>query len=97
MNRIDTIGRVSRLVSNNVTMDVYGRKTYKLKSCTCCNQLKVYSDFYVKQNKQHIHPSQLVANDLRDYCISCYDEKNKTYNKGSRPPAEVGNTLESFI
>jgi len=97
MKRVETIGRVSRHVSNNVTRDVFGGKSFKKKQCTCCGEWKLYSDFYTKPNKQHIHPSQIVSKDLRDYCIVCYDEKNKSYNKGSRPRSTFSTTLENFF
>jgi len=91
------VPRVHRHVSNNVTVNIFNEKTYKLKRCNWCDQFKIYSDFYVKENTQDKHPASLSEKDLRNYCIPCYDEKNKRYNKGARPKPTVGNTLEIFI
>jgi hypothetical protein len=91
------IPRVHRHVSDNVTTNIFNEKTYKLKTCSNCLQNKIYSDFYVKENRQDMHPASISERDLRNFCISCYDEKNKNYNKGGRPKFRPGNTLEYFI
>jgi len=80
-----------------VTGNIFGGKSYKLKPCNHCGQMKLYSDFYVKPNRQDVLPSQITSRDLRQYCVECFDMKNKTYNKGSRPFPEVGNTLDAFL
>lgn len=91
------VPRIHRHVSSNVTKNIFNEKTYKLKRCTFCRQFKIYSDFYVKPNRQDKHSESISEKDLRSYCIICYDERNKRYDKGSRPKPEVGNTLEVFI
>ncbi len=97
MKRSENEGRVSRHVSNNVTRNVFGGISYKLKRCNCCGETKPYGDFYVKANRQDVHRNQIVSKDLRSYCIPCYDEANKNYNKGSNPKPVVGNTIETFF
>ena len=91
------VPRVHRHVSNNVTTNIFNEKTYKLKQCSNCFQFKIYSDFYVKENRQDMHSASISERDLRSFCIYCYDYKNKNYNKGSRPKSLIGNTLEYFI
>lgn len=79
MKRTAVVPRVYRHTSNNMTTTIFSAlgmegKGYKLKTCNCCGQNKLYGDFYVKSNRQHIHPDNLQAKDLRGYCIVCYDE-----------------------
>ncbi len=78
MKRTDVVPRVSRHTSNNVTNTIFSvlgleGKGYKTKRCNCCGSYKIYGDFYVKSYKQHVHPDNIQANDLRSYCINCYD------------------------
>jgi hypothetical protein len=78
MKRDRVVPRVTRHVSNNVTNTIFSAlglegKGYKLKPCTYCGEHKIYSDFYVKSDRQHIHPDNIQAKDLRGYCIPCYD------------------------
>lgn len=79
MKRMNVVPRISRHSSNNVTTTIFSAlgmegKGYKLKRCSCCGKEKVYGDFYVKSNKQHIHPDHIQSKDLRSYCIPCFDE-----------------------
>jgi hypothetical protein len=79
MKRTSVVPRVYRHTSNNVTTTIFSAlgiegKGYKYKICNCCSQSKLYGDFYVKSNKQNVHPDNIQAKDLRGYCINCYDE-----------------------
>lgn len=97
-NRNTTTPIVHRLVSNNVTKDIFGTHSYKVKPCSCCGAIKVYSDFYVKPGFQHLDRNSIGAMHLRDHCVECFDFNNKyVYNKGSRPKPEIGATLETFL
>ena len=80
-----------------MTNDIFGGRSYKKKPCTSCGELKLYSEFYVKPGRQDVLPSQLSAKDLRDFCVVCFDEKNKNYNRGSRPRPKLGDTLDKFF
>ena len=97
LKRENMIPVVHRNIANNITKDVFGQKTIKLKKCSCCGFDRPYSDFYRKAGKQNIHRDSISINDIRNYCINCYDWLNKTYNKGSRPKPIITSTIENFI
>jgi len=86
-----------RHVAYPLTTDIFGKQVEKIKKCTHCNSAKSFVEFYLKSNKQHIHPHSLSENDLRNFCIPCYDGLNKKYDKGARPKPVYTSTLERFF
>lgn len=95
--RENMIPVVHRSIANNITKDIFGQQTFKLKQCSCCSQFRPYSDYYFKVGRQNLHRDSVSINDLRNYCINCYDWLNKTYNKGARPKTIITATIEKFI
>lgn len=97
-NRKTVTPIVSRHASNNVTRDIFGGQSFKLKKCECCGEFKLYSDFYLKPGFQDLHRYSICEMHLRSDCVACFDYKNKyEYNLGSRPKPEITATLEEFL
>lgn len=88
---------VHRHISNNITRGVDGQLSMKLKQCTFCCRFKPYSDFYLKAGFQNLHRSSIGEIHLRNYCVVCFDEKNKNYDIGSRPKPNYTSTIDSFL
>jgi hypothetical protein len=89
---------VHRLISNNVTTDIFGQKSIKLKPCSQCFEFKPYSDFYTKPKNQNLHRESIGEMHLRTICILCFDYNNKNvYNKGSRPKPVFTSTIDRFF
>jgi hypothetical protein len=88
---------VHRHISNNITKGVDGQLSVKLKRCNFCLSFKPYSDYYLKPGFQNLHRYSIGEQHLRTYCVICFDEKNKIYNKGSNPKPTYTNTLEQFL
>jgi hypothetical protein len=98
VNRKTVTPIVSRHTSNNVTKDIFGGQTFKVKKCDCCGEYKVYSDFYLKPGFQDLHRSSIGEMHLRSDCVTCFDYKNKyEYNRGSRPDPIITATIEAFL
>lgn len=98
VNRKTVTPIVSRHSSNNVTKDVFGGQTFKIKQCDCCGSYKVYSDFYLKSGFQNLHRASISEMHLRSYCVACFDYNNTyMYNKGTRPDPIITATIESFF
>jgi hypothetical protein len=97
--RVEVVPVVSRVISNNISNDIFGGKTTKLKKCTCCEEYKPYSDYYVKAGKQNLHRESIREVDLRSHCIPCYDHNtHKVYNKGNKgPKVKSTNSLVGYI
>ena len=98
VNRKTVTPIVSRHASNNVTKDIFGGQTFKVKKCDSCRGVKVYSDFYLKPGHQNLHRVSISEMHLRNICVACFDYKNKyEYNLGTRPFPVVTSTIESFF
>jgi hypothetical protein len=98
VNRKTVTPIVSRHTSNNITKDIFGGQSFKLKKCECCGEFKPYSDFYLKPGYQHLHRFSISEMHLRSNCVACFDYKNRhEYNKGSRPDPIITSTLEEFL
>lgn len=98
VNRKTVTPIVSRHSSNNITKDIFGSQTFKVKICNSCFEKKVYSDFYLKPGFQNLNRASIGENHLRSICVSCFDYKQKySYNLGTRPKPIITSTIESFF
>ena len=96
--RDDLIPVVSRLVSNNITRDVFGKKTTKVKLCEQCCLYRPYSDYYTKPGFQNLNRESISEIHLRSICVACFDFNNKhVYRLGSRPKPVYTATLDKFF
>jgi hypothetical protein len=95
--RVNMIPVVNRNIANNLTKDVFGNLSVKLKQCSSCLVFQPYSNFYFKAGKGNTHRDSIISRDLRSHCIRCYDYLNGTYNKGARPKYRPTRTLDDFI
>jgi hypothetical protein len=98
VNRKTVTPVISRLASNNITKDIFGSLSYKLKRCSSCLEYKVYSDFYLEPGFQHLRRESIGEKHLRSMCVACFDYKqNYVYNLGTRPDPIITATIEAFF
>jgi len=79
--------------ANNLTRDVFGKHSLKLKYCTnkkCwTKEPQPYSNFFLQSGYQNLEPANIQAKHLEGFCKPCYEMRISTREERSKPTATI--------